>query len=281
MSDQAVPRYGIIDQAYGMKLATTPADEDGPVWMVNLMKYREVADYADGRESTVTGQEADDLYSPLDSLAAVGAAPVFFGDVDQQLLGDGTVWDRIGVVKYPTRKSFIDMQSLPTFQESHQHKDAGMESTIVMGTQPMTQPDAPAGHAPVDWAEVPHPPTAEDGPVVVVHVLRFNDTPEGTAAAHATPTHMEQYQSAAAKVALAHGVRLNGWFAVEGTIIGDGRAWHQVRFNEFPSKAAFMAVVTDPSRLEAQKDHREVAIADTYTMIVRAGINTLAASIGT
>ena len=115
MSDRAVPRYGIIDEGYGMRLATTPAAEDGPVWMVNLMKYREVADYADGRESTVTGQEADDLYTPLDSLAAVGAAPVFFGDVDEQLLGDDTVWDRIGVVKYPTRKSFIDMKSLPSF----------------------------------------------------------------------------------------------------------------------------------------------------------------------
>jgi hypothetical protein len=276
MSDQAAPRYGIIDQAYGMKLATTPGDEDGPVWMVNLMKYREVADYADGRESTVTGQEADDLYSPLDSLAAVGAAPVLFGDVDQQLLGDETVWDRVGVVKYPTRTSFIEMQALPTFQESHKHKDAGMESTIVMGTQPMLQPTAPTGFAPVDWADVPHPPTAEDGPVVVVHVLRFRDAD----AANATPTHMEQYQSEAAKVALGHGVRINGWFAVEGTIIGDGRAWHQVRFNEFPSKAAFMAVVTDPACLEAQKDHREVAIADTYTMIVHAGLNMLAASIG-
>ena len=275
MSDQAGPRYGIIDQAYGMQLATTPPDADGPVWMVNLMKYREVADYADGRESTVTGQEADDLYSPLDSLAAVGAAPVLFGDVDQQLLGDETVWDRVGVVKYPTRSSFIEMQSLPTFQESHKHKDAGMESTIVMGTQPMPQPEAPTGFAPVDWADVPHPPTAEDGPVVVVHVLRFHDAD----AANATPTHMEAYQSEAAKVALGHGVRINGWFAVEGTIIGDGRAWHQVRFNEFPSKAAFMAVVTDPARREAQKNHREAAIADTYTMIVRAGLNNLAASI--
>ena len=275
MSDQAVARYGIIDQSYGMQLATTPPDADGPVWMVNLMKYREVADYADGRESTVTGQEADDLYSPLDSLAAVGAAPVLFGDVDQQLLGDETVWDRVGVVKYPTRRSFIEMQSLPTFQESHKHKDAGMESTIVMGTQPMPQPEAPTGFAPVDWADVPHPPTAEDGPVVVVHVLRFHDAD----AANATPTNMEQYQSEAAKVALGHGVRINGWFAVEGTIIGDGRAWHQVRFNEFPSKAAFMAVVTDPARLEAQKNHREAAIADTYTMIVRAGLNSLATSI--
>jgi hypothetical protein len=37
------PTYGTVDQEYGMKLATTPPDSDGPVWMVNLMKYREVA----------------------------------------------------------------------------------------------------------------------------------------------------------------------------------------------------------------------------------------------
>jgi uncharacterized protein (DUF1330 family) len=245
------------------------------VWMVNLMKYREVADYADGRESTISGRDADDAYSPLDSLAAVGARPVFFGNVDQQLLGDEPKWDRIGVVKYPTRKSFIDMQSLPSFQKSHHHKDAGMETTIVIGTQPMPVPEAPEGFELIDWADVPHPPTADDGPVVVMHVIRFNDA----AAAHTTPDHMEQYQTAAGKVALGHGVRISGWFAVEDTIIGDGRAWHQVRFNEFPSKAAFMAVVTDPSRLEAQKDHREVAIADTYALIVRAALNDLEASI--
>lgn len=268
-------RYGTPNVDYAMKMAAMTPDDDGPVWMVNLMKYREVADYADGRETSLSGRAADDAYSPLDSLAAVGAAPVFFGEVDQQLLGDAPVWDRIGVVKYPTRKSFIDMQSLPSFQESHHHKDAGMETTIVMGGEPMKTPGPPEGFQRTDWADVPHPPTDDDGPVVVVHVLRFEDAES----AHHTPDQMEQYQTAAGKVALGHGVRINGWFAIEDTIIGDGRAWHQVRFNEFPSKAAFMAVVTDPARLEAQKDHREVAIADTYTMIVRAGLNGLAASI--
>jgi hypothetical protein len=272
-------RYGTPNTEYAMSMAMMSPEDDGPVWMVNLMKYREVADYADGRESTISGRDADDAYSPLDSLAAVGAVPVFFGDVDQQLLGDETTWDRIGVVKYPTRKAFIDMQSLPSFQKSHHHKDAGMESTIVMGSQPMEMPTPPEGFEQADWADVPHPPTADDGPVVVVHVLRFHDTPQGTAAAENTPDQMEQYQTAAAKVALGHGVRISGWFAVEDTIVGDGRAWHQVRFNEFPSKAAFMAVVMDPVRLEAQKDHREAAIADTYTMIVRARLNELEASI--
>ena len=150
-----------------------------------------------------------------------------------------------------------------------------MESTIVMGSQPMIQPSAPAGFGSVDWDDVPHPPTDADGPAMVVHVLRFHDVAE----AHATPTHMEQYQSEAAKVALRHGGRISGWFAVEGTIIGDGRAWHQVRFNLFPSRAAFMAVVADPARLAAQADHREVAIADTYTTIVRPVVDRLAESI--
>ncbi|MEZ5339941.1 MAG: hypothetical protein R2706_00390 [Acidimicrobiales bacterium] len=269
------PRYGNVDRAYGMALATTPAESDGPVWMVNLMKYRDVADYADGRESTISGQDADDLYSPMESLAAVGAEVVFFGVVDQQLLGDDTKWDRIGVVKYPTRRAFIEMQSRPEFVAAHEHKDAGMEKTFVIGCQPMDYPKAPEGTVVVDWADVPHPPTDDDGPVVVMHVIRF----ESAASASETPSEMEAYQSAAGRVASKHGVAISGWFAVEGTIIGDGRAWHQVRFNLFPSKAAFMAVVTDPERLAAQADHREVAIADTYTMIVRPTINRLAESV--
>ena len=269
------PRYGLVDREYGIQLATTPPADDGPVWMVNLMKYREVADYVDGRKTTISGQAADDLYSPIDSLTAVGAEIVFLGDVDQQLLGDNTVWDRIAVVKYPTRKSFIDMQSRPEFQESHKHKDAGMDKTFVIGCQPLAHlAELPPDLEPLDWADVPHPPTKDDGPVVVMHVLRF----EGVDAGVQTPAYMEAYQSAAAAVASKHGIRNPAWFTVEGTIIGDGREWHQVRFNQFPSKAAFMAVVADPTRLKAQHDHREAAIADTYTMILRPRINQLGES---
>jgi uncharacterized protein (DUF1330 family) len=268
------PRYGLVDREYGIRLATTSPSDDGPVWMVNLMKYREVADYVDGRKTTISGQEADDLYSPIDSLTAVGAEIVFLGDVDQQLLGDNTVWDRIAVVKYPTRRSFIEMQSRSEFQESHKHKDAGMDKSIVMGCQPLTIPRASDMEF-ENWSDVPHPSTKGDGPLVVLHVLRFEDMESGVQ----TPAYMEAYQSVAAGVASEHGVRVSGWFTVEGTIIGDGREWHQVRFNQFPSKAAFKAVVADPTRLKAQHDHRETAIADTYTMVVRPKVDQLRESI--
>jgi len=275
MNDTRTPRYGTVDRDYGMALATTPPDEDGPVWMVNLMKYREVADYADGRDTAISGREADDLYAPTESLAAIGAEIVFGGEVDQQLLGDAPIWDRVGVVKYPTRRSFIEMQSRPDFQRQHVHKDAGMAETIVIGCQPFEVPTWPADIAQPDWADVPHPPTDDDGPVMVIHVLKYHDAAD----AAVTPEQMEAYTRSAAVAAGAHGVRVAGWFAAEGTILGDGRTWDQVRFNAFPSKAAFMAVVFDPARLEAQKANREPAIADTYTMIVRPSIDRIADSI--
>jgi hypothetical protein len=40
-----------------------------------------------------------------------------------------------------------------------------------------------------------------------------------------------------------------------------------------------MTVVTDPARLEAHKNYREKAVADTYTMIVRASIDVVAESV--
>lgn len=258
-------------------LGSFPPEQDGPVWMVNLMRYRDRADYADGRDTELTGREADDLYAPLDVLADIGAQVVFFGDVTDQLLGDGPPWDRVAVVKYPTHRSFLEMQTREDFSAHHVHKDAGMEATFIIAGQPFAPPTWD-GERP-DPDRVPHPSTDEDGPVVVVHVVAFDrdsaDTPEALATSIA---HMDAYQAHAATVAVPHGVSIDGWFRAEATVVGDGRRWDQVRFNRFPSRAAFMAVVFDPSRLEVQHEHREVAMSDTYTLIVRPQIDTLPAS---
>jgi hypothetical protein len=165
----------------------------------------------------------------------------------------------------------MEMQMRRDFQAKHEHKAAGMERTIVMGCVPLDPPALADELASVDWADVEHPPTAEDGPVVVVHVIRFHDGAEPT---------MDGYHDAAFQVAARHGARIGGWYRVEDTILGDGRRWDQVRFNLFPSRAAFIAVATDPDRLAAQHEFREPAIADTYALIVRAGINALPGAVG-
>ncbi len=262
--------YASIDYGYAARLADVVPEDDGPVWMINLMAYKERAAYADGRASELTGMEADDRYAPFESFAAIGAELVFVATVEAQLLGATPAWDRVAVVRYPTRRSFMEMQARQDFQAKHVHKEAGMRETIVMVGLPLAVPvlpdDAPG------WDAVPHPSTPDDGPVVVLHVLRYATDAGGG-------QDMAAYQDAAGRIAVPHGVRLAGWFQVEGTILGDGRSWDQARFNAFPSRAAFDAVVFDPDRLAAQEGHREVAIADTYTLILRPFIDRLHESI--
>ncbi len=133
-----MPSYGTIDAEYASHLATCPPEQDGPILMVNFMKYRARADYGAGGDNRISGREADDRYAPLDVLAAIGAHVVFFGDVES-----GSEWDRVGIVCYPSRRAFMAMQSRPDFQERHVHKAAGMERTIVCGTLPETAPVDP------------------------------------------------------------------------------------------------------------------------------------------
>lgn len=261
--------YGSIDRAYEDRFASTPVEDEGPIFMVNLMAYKPRAEYPDGRETELTGKQADDLYAPFGPFGAVGAELVYVADVDTQLLGHAPQWDRVAVVRYPSRDAFLQMVELPEYEALHVHKLAGMASTIIMAGTPIDAPAVPDDAPPLD--EVPFPSTPEDGPVTVLHVLKYN---EGEAYAD-----MVAYQSAAGLRALPHGVRISAWFDIEGTLIGDGRQWDQARFNWFPSRAAFMAVALDPERLSAQHEHREPAIADTYTMILRPILDRLSASV--
>ena len=269
LDDLPTLSYGTISHEYARRLATVGPEDDGPIWMVNLMRYRDRAVYADGRASDLTGRQADDRYAPFGPFRTVGAELVLLSDVEAHFLGEVREWDRIAVVRYPTRQSFLAMQALPEYVELHEHKDAGMASTFVIGCQPVVTPELPADAPALD--EVPHPSTPEDGPVVILHVLKYH---EGEGA-----EDMELDRDEAARTAIAHGRRIGAWLDVEGTIVGDGRGWDEVRFNVFPSKEAFLAVAFDPDRLATQADHPKPAIADVYTLMLRPAIDRLAESI--
>ena len=139
-------RFGTIDTTYAVDLATRSAENDGPIYMVNFMKYKEIAEYRDpaDAEDGLSGLEADDKYSPVEVLERIGAQVAFHGAVvAQSSVGE---WDRMGIVKYPTRRSFIDMQNRPDFKKKYVHKEAGMDYTIVMGTLPRgSQPPLRSG----------------------------------------------------------------------------------------------------------------------------------------
>ncbi|MBM3657362.1 MAG: hypothetical protein FJW93_03705 [Actinobacteria bacterium] len=199
MSDtpQLKHKYGRIDKDYAMALATRAPDDDGPIYMVNLMKYHEVAQYTDGTgvEKPISGREADDRYNPASILAKIGATIVFVGDVVSNRSGDED-WDRIAIVRYATRKSFIDMQTRKDFGEKHVHKAAGMQRTIIVCCRPENA--SLDGHA---------RPKSDDDRMVAMVVRRTAD-----------------------RAAAFREVRGAVNLAAEGTIIGDGRMWDTVQF---------------------------------------------------
>ncbi len=143
MAGSANPGYGTPNWEMLKRWLALPAEDDGPFWALNLMKYREVAAYEDGDAARVSGKDADDAYAPLGPLAAIGAIVAFHGDVLDQRAG-APAWDRVGIVRYPTRAAFFEMQRRDDFKDQHVHKEAGMEFTIVMACRPEGTPGAGA-----------------------------------------------------------------------------------------------------------------------------------------
>ena len=201
MADRPKPAYGTPNwEMIGRWLHLEPED-DGPFWALNLMKYHPVAQYMDG-STAVSGREADDAYAPLGPLAAIGAAVAFHGDVVDQRLGE-PVWDRVGIVRYPSRAAFFAMQQRDDFKAQHVHKEAGMEFTIVMACLP-TGYDADA---------------ASDGSLVLI------------------------VERGAAEPAAVAGATEVASFAVEGVIVGDERSFDRARFVRAANNEVLAALV--------------------------------------
>ncbi|MEO0325120.1 MAG: hypothetical protein AAF447_19330 [Myxococcota bacterium] len=256
--------FGELNQATVQQMLAAPTE--GPFYMVNLIKYRELAVYADGRETDLSGREANALYAPTDFLAAIGARVVFNAAVDEQIDGDTPVWEDVAIVEYPCPLAFFAMSADPGFQARAIHKDAGVETTIVLFTQlePSGAVDDP------DQSESSHPPSAEDPAFDLIHVMRFHDVAqyeEGVDEPERSGQEAwELYQSSGTPGSADIGIYTTGTFVVQGTLIGDGRDWDEVVLVRMPSRAGFQALLDDESRV-AGRYHRLAALEDNYSMI--------------
>jgi hypothetical protein len=172
-------RYGKLDRDFVAQLSAVTEQDDAPFLMLNLMKYREWADYHDDRPR-ISGRAADDLYAPVGILADLGAEIVLFGDVVDQSRGDEH-WDRVAIVHYPTVQSFLQMQDRPDFIAKHVHKDAGMERTIIALCRPVAGELGPGNRLLVDLVEDP-----DLEPLPGQLMLRVEGTPVGDGRTWAT-----------------------------------------------------------------------------------------------
>ena len=106
---------------------------DEPIYMLNLLKFKERAEYEDGRDSDLTGEQAYGIYGQAvaDLLVKVGGAPVFSASVERLMLGEvEDLWDSAAIAMYPSRQAMLIMISLPEYQEIAVHRSAGLEGQL-------------------------------------------------------------------------------------------------------------------------------------------------------
>lgn len=115
------------------------APEQGPITMVNLLKFRAQARYEDGDEAPCSGREAYARYKHAftKTVGDVSQAQVLYqGPVQQAFIGQPgrpeTDWDEVLIVRYPSRRHFLAMMADPTYREALRHRYAGLERTVLL-----------------------------------------------------------------------------------------------------------------------------------------------------
>jgi uncharacterized protein (DUF1330 family) len=116
----------------------TPA-ADGPIVMVNLLKFRDKARYADGRDANLSGRDAYNRYAVevVKLLRALGGQVLFSGDVRSLIIGRSeSLWDEVALAQYPSRAAFLKMAMSPECQAIAVHREAGLEGQLNIETVP-------------------------------------------------------------------------------------------------------------------------------------------------
>jgi uncharacterized protein (DUF1330 family) len=112
---------------------------EGPVAMLNLVRFREVADYSDypdlAPDEPISGQQAYEIYSDrtLPFLAEVGGEVLFVGTAGPLLIGpEEAQWDRVLLVQYPNLGAFLSMTQSPGYTAGAGHRTAAVADSRLL-----------------------------------------------------------------------------------------------------------------------------------------------------
>ncbi|WP_300376316.1 DUF1330 domain-containing protein [Henriciella sp.] len=122
-------------------------EHEGPVIMVNLLKFHEKAQYKESdpeKGDNISGEEAYNRYAKgLEALSddpSIGLKTLYAGSVHGFLIGGNEDWDRVLVVHYPSRHHMLTMMRDPRYQEAHRHREAGLKHQDLIETHQMGEP---------------------------------------------------------------------------------------------------------------------------------------------
>ncbi len=95
-------------------------DHDGPVVMVNLLKFKPDGGAA---EYAKYGAAVSQI------LNKIGARILFSGQARVCLIGKGD-WDAVALVEYPNKMALIRMAQSAEYQAIHHHREAGLAGQV-------------------------------------------------------------------------------------------------------------------------------------------------------
>ena len=111
--------------------------ENGPFVMVNLLKFKETAEYADGSDADLSGAKAYARYGKgiQACLAAVDGKQIYAGPVTGLMIGEvEELWDMVALVEYPSLAALQKMMSSPEYRAIEVHRKAGLAGQLNIRT---------------------------------------------------------------------------------------------------------------------------------------------------
>lgn len=115
------------------------APEDGPFVMVNLLKFKDRAEYPDGSDAHLTGREAYARYGEAvrKLVEGLGGKIRYSGAVTGLLLGEvEELWDAVALAEYPSLAAFQAMAMSPQMHAIEHHRKAGLAGQLNIRTRP-------------------------------------------------------------------------------------------------------------------------------------------------
>jgi uncharacterized protein (DUF1330 family) len=108
--------------------------DDGPVVMVNLVRFRAKSTDGDG-----TGWDAYLRYSKMTMplIKVVGGTVLWAGDAEGFSYGSyaGGCWNYVVLVRYPSRQAFLEMVESDAYASANVHRDNGVDDHLIVATK--------------------------------------------------------------------------------------------------------------------------------------------------
>ena len=120
----------IEPDAEQLRVFIESADNETPITMLNLLRYRAEADYAGHPDETpCSGREAYRRYAEhaIPCVEANGGKVALAGATGPTVIGpESEQWDDILVVAWPSRQAMIDMLGSEGYQRIAYHRSAAL-----------------------------------------------------------------------------------------------------------------------------------------------------------